>query len=594
MKEQRRRIDLDQRELEQLLARVKETVDERDYQQLKWLVETLAYVTHLLESKRVSLNKLRKLLFGSKSEKTDQVLGQGGVGATSPAAGAQAAATIAPPEKTAAAVGENPAAGDKPKPPGHGRNGADAYTGAKRHPVAHEKFTPGCGCPLCPKGKLYEMKEPAVIVRIRGQAPMQAEIYELQRLRCHLCGEVFIADAPPDVGQDKYDESATAMIGLLKYGTGMPFHRLARLQANLGIPLPETTQWGLVEKGAQQLKPVRNELVKQAAQGELLHNDDTWQRILALMKENQQRRDAAAAVGALAEAVAPQPAAPEAAKPAAMAALVAPDEPDAEAEPDDAARTGIFTSSIVAVKQQRLIALYFTGRRHAGENLARVLAKRAAELGPPIQMCDGLSRNLPQGFETILANCLPHSRRKFVDVFEDFPDEVRFVLDTLCDVYKNEARAREQQLSPAERLCFHQQKSGPLMEKLKAWLAEQFEQKKVEPNSGLGEAIKYMDKHWTELTRFLSVPGAPLDNNICERALKKAILHRKNALFYKTLHGARVSDVFMSLIHTAELNGVNAFDYLTELLRHYDLLAQNPADWLPWTYRDTLAQLNQP
>ena len=97
-----------------------------------------------------------------------------------------------------------------------------------------------------------------------------------------------------------------------------------------------------------------------------------------------------------------------------------------------------------------------------------------------------------------------------------------------------------------------------------------------------------MRKHWNELTLFLRQPGAPLDNNICEQALKKAILHRKNAYFYKTENGAHVGDLFMSLIHTCELNGVNPFDYLTELLKHADELSAHPADWMPWTYRDTL------
>jgi len=119
---------------------------------------------------------------------------------------------------------------------------------------------------------------------------------------------------------------------------------------------------------------------------------------------------------------------------------------------------------------------------------------------------------------------------------------------------------------------------------------QQFAERKVEPNSGLGKAIQYLLNHWRKLTLFLREPGAPLDNNVCERALKKAILHRKNALFYRTLNGARVGDLFMSLIHTAELCGANPFDYLTELLRHPRELAQSPASWMPWNYRENLAQ----
>ena len=145
-------------------------------------------------------------------------------------------------------------------------------------------------------------------------------------------------------------------------------------------------------------------------------------------------------------------------------------------------------------------------------------------------------------------------------------------------------------MTPEERLLFHQQKSLPLMDGLHDWCQQQLDQRKVEPNSGLGKAIQYLLRHWQELTLFLRQAGAPLDNNICERALKKAILHRKNALFYRTENGAKVGDLFMSLIHTAELSGVNPFDYLTELLRHATELKTQASRWMPWNYRATLAE----
>jgi len=340
-----------------------------------------------------------------------------------------------------------------------------------------------------------------------------------------------------------------SMVALLKYGAGFPFNRLEKLEGNLGIPLPASTQWDLVNDVARQLEPVFDEFIGQAAQGELLHNDDTPMKILELMAENQK----------------PAEKAPE--------------------------RTGLFTSGIISKCGEQLIALFFTGRHHAGENLQSVLESRSKQLASPIQMCDALSRNLPGEFETILANCLSHGRRRFVDVVENFPEEVRYVLEILAKVYKNDARARKQNLSPRERLIFHQQESGPLMEALHEWLEHQFSEKTVEPNSSLGEAITYMLNHWKELTLFLRKPGAPLDNNICERALKKAILHRKNALFYKTQNGARVGDLFMSLIHTAELSGANAFDYLCELQRHAEQVKEDPGQWMPWNYRETLKRI---
>ncbi len=113
---------------------------------------------------------------------------------------------------------------------------------------------------------------------------------------------------------------------------------------------------------------------------------------------------------------------------------------------------------------------------------------------------------------------------------------------------------------------------------------EQIEGKHVEPNSSLGQAINYMLKHWKKLTLFLRVPGAPLDNNICERALKMAILHRKNSLFYKTRRGAYVGDLFMSLIHTCQLCDADPFDYLTQLQEHAEKVAGDPGAWMPWNY----------
>ena len=127
------------------------------------------------------------------------------------------------------------------------------------------------------------------------------------------------------------------------------------------------------------------------------------------------------------------------------------------------------------------------------------------------------------------------------------------------------------------------------MEELHGWLTRQLEEKRTEPNSALGGAITYMLKHWDRLTLFLRQAGAPLDNNVCERALKKAILHRKNALFYKTRNGARVGDLLMSLIYTCQLNRANPFDYLTRLQRHADAVAACPRLWMPWNYRDAPA-----
>lgn len=535
-------IELDMKEIEALLAEARETLGEESYHKLEKLVHAYLTLSRLINDKRTTIKHLRKLLFGSTSEKTGKVVNPN---AESPGDGSD---------------GKNTDASDNPDPKkkkrnGHGRNAAAAYTGAKKTTVAHESLKPGDSCPECKKGKVYEQNEPAVLVRITGQAPLGATVYELQRLRCNLCGVVFTAQAPEGVGDAKYDARSAAMIALLKYGSGLPFNRLQGLQGSLGIPLPASTQWDIVQEAAGTLGPVYTSLIHQAAQGEVLYNDDTTMKILECM-------------------------------PGAKASAAGPSAGD-DVPPE---RTGVFTSGIVSTGDGQKVALFFTGRRHAGENLEQVLRHRASELGAPIQMCDALSRNLPGELEVILANCLVHGRRKFVDVVEAFPDECRYVLEELALVYGNDETAKMQGLSPEERLRFHQETSGPVMERLREWFDAQFEEKNVEPNSGLGQAIAYMRKHWVKLTLFLRVAGAPLDNNVCERALKKAIMHRKSALFYKTRNGARVGDLFMSLVYTCQLAKANPFDYLTTLLDHNAAIALRPQDWMPWNYADALAR----
>ena len=534
---------VDRQELQRILEHARAGLSAEQYTRLKAACDTLVYLTQLVENKSTTIARLRQILFGASTEKTAAVL--------------RVVSAALSPEGGSAALSSAEDRDSAPARQGHGRNAANTYAGATQIKVEHPSRHAGERCPECYRGKLYTAATPGVLVRVVGQAPLGATVYELEKLRCNLCLEVFTAPSPEGVGARKYDAGCASMIALLKYGSGVPFHRLDALQEGLGIPLPASTQWEIVEKSAALVKPAFEELIRQAAQGEVLYNDDTTMKILL-------QRAAAAANQAAAEQ-------PETAR---------------------SQRTGTFTSGIVSTRAGRSLALYFTGRQHAGENLATVLAHRAEALGPPIQMCDALSRNLSAEFKTIVAHCTAHARRKYVEVAPHFPEACQFVLETLAQVYKNDARCRDSRSPPEERLRFHQTHSDPLMKALESWLAEQFAQHLVEPNSGLGQAIAYMRKHWQALTLFLRQAGAPLDNNVCERALKKAILHRKNALFYKTTKGAHVGDTFMSLIHTCALVGANAFDYLTTLQKHAAALSQRPAQWMPWNYRETLAHID--
>ncbi|HEN47296.1 MAG TPA: IS66 family transposase [Mizugakiibacter sp.] len=570
MKRQKPKIvKLDAAELEEILKRAESrTFSDQDYKIVITIIKAYVQVLALLQKGKVSISRLKKMIFGSSTEKTSSVV------ETDRSSPSQDESTDSS-DKTDSSddsddkpdSGGMPNSADKPssspsKPPakGHGRNGADAYSGAEQTEVPHESLQAGEPCPECEDGsRLYQMTESGTFVEIVGQAPLGGTVYTLQKLRCNFCGKIFTAELPEGIGPKKYDATAAAMIGMLKYGTGLPFNRMDGLQGNLGIPMPASTQWEIVDDMYVKIDPVFHCLVWHAGQGELVHNDDTTVKILELMGK---RADQTILAGM-----------------------------SLDEEGIGEHRTGMVTTGIVSMNEGHRIALFFSSRQHAGENLKDVLAQRAKNLEPPIQMCDGLSRNLPGELKTILANCLAHGRRKFVEVYDIFPAECKYVLEVLKIIYINDAKARKRLLSPEERLRFHQTESGPVMEELHVWFNRQFDDRLVEPNSELGQSINYMLKHWNALTLFLRRAGAPLDNNICERALKKAILHRKNALFFRSRKGARVGDTFMSLIYTCQLCMANPFDYLTELYRNAEDVAANPDRWLPWNYHETLVSV---
>jgi hypothetical protein len=416
------------------------TLSPEDTKLLGQLFESYTNLFEMVRDKNTTIGRLRKMLFGATTESSSNLFGSPDDAESEAPAAAPAEQDTTPPtsaDNTPEAESNATSPDAKaPPPPGHGRHGADDYRGATQVQVPHATLTVGDSCPSCGDGKLYE-KKPAVLLRFVGQAPIQGTVYRLQRLRCHLCNITFVADAPENVGEQKYDHSVAVMIGLLKYGSGMPFNRLERLQGSYEIPLAASTQWKLVQQAADGYALAYKELLRQAAQGDVVYHDDTKVRILELMGE----------------------------------------------------------------------------------------------------------------------------------------------------------RAKKLSLSAEERLTYHQTHSKLAMDQLKDWLDRQITEKLVEPNSALGEAIQYRRNHWTPLTLFLRQAGAPLDNNICERALKKAILHRKNSMFYKSRQGSRVGDIRMSLIYTCELNNVNAFDYLNQLHLHAAEVADHPEQWMPWNYRDTMASL---
>jgi len=541
-------IDLSEKEARQLKERIKKKhLTDSDYELLEGLLSTFFHLSHLLEEKNISLKRVQRL-FWKKSEKAIKLFKKEEEG-QSPETDILDGVGCETTDVSASEPGKQDKQTKKEKKPGHGKNGANQYTGADQIEVTINGIKSGDICPSCKNAKLYDWK-PGKVLRLTGGTPLKCKLYEIKKLRCCLCQEIFSAQLPKEAGEKKYDEEAGSIVAMLKYGYGMPFYRLSQLQKNLGVPLPTSTQWEIVKPVSQDVNPVYDELLWQGAQGEIIHNDDTVIKILELLKENEK--------GDIADK-----------------------------------RRGMFTTGIVSQNDNHKIALFFSGRKHAGENISKVLEQRNSWLPPPIQMCDALSRNLSTSFKTDVAYCLLHGRRNFIDIREAFHQESKYVIEALAEVYRNEKVVKEQNMTPGERLKFHQQKTAPIMEKLNKWLNYKFDVEKVEPNSSLGKAIRYMLKHWGNLTLFLRKEDAPLDNNIVERSLKMAILNRKNAYFYKTENGAKVGDIFMSIIQTCKLQKINAFEYLTCLQKYAQTVKQEPHKWLPWNYKNTLEQINR-
>jgi transposase len=498
-----------------------------DRQVLGHVLEWYFWLRFALQEARFSLKRLRTLVFGETPKKRKPKPPEQSSGPRDGDGG------------TGAAVGK--------RRPGHGRHGAQAYGGAPRVECHHETLAVGQRCPVCGFGRLYVVP-PGVAMRIDGNALLSAIRYELEKLRCSACGQIFTAPLPEGAGGEKYSARARAVLTVGRYYLGVPSYRLEGYQAMVGVPVADATQWEQIERVADCAYPVFEQLKTIAAQGEVIYQDDTHVRILSLMVANRQ----------------------------------------AKAQGTSAARTGMYATALVAQQGVQTICLYVAGRTHAGENLEALLTHREAGRGKPIVMSDALAANTVEEAALIRCHCLAHGRRKFSELAEVFPEECAVVIEALKQVFDHDETARGQQMNATERLAYHQAYSRPIMEALKRWLDTQVDERLVEPNSSLGKAIAYLQNHWDTLTRFLQIERAPLDTNIVERALKLIIRQRKNSLFYATEHSAYIASLFTSLIATCLHAGVNALEYLVALQEHRSAVFQSPAGWLPWNYAANL------
>ena len=541
-------LHLSRQDGEALIERLhREALTAQDRRVLEQVLRWYFWLRFALQEARFSLKRLRALVFGDTSKQRPPKPPAGGGCARGDGAGGPGAAPAETP---------GPQANDANAPPstraqrsGHGRQGAQAYRGAEHAVCRHETLAVGERCPVCGCGRLYRV-EPGVEVRLDGHALLSAVRYVLEKLRCSACGQVFTAAAPAEAGREKYSARARAVLVLGRYYLGVPLYRLEGYQAMVGVPVADATQWDQIERVADCAYLVFEHLKTLAAQGEVIYQDDTHVRILSLIAENRRT----------------------------------------QADDTSEARTGMYTTALVAQQGAQTICLYFAGRAHAGENLEALLTHREADRDKPLVMSDALAHNKTADEGALIrCHCLAHGRRKFTELEEVFPAECALVLEALKQVFDHEEEARVQHMNAEARLQYHQQYSGPIMAQLKHWLDAQLTERTVEPNSSLGKAFQYLLTHWQTLTRFLEVPGAPLENNRAERALKLAIRQRKNSLFYKTDYSAYIASMLTSLIATCLHAGVNALDYLVALQEHRAAVFGDPAAWLPWNYHTNLA-----
>ena len=533
---------IDPAEVELLIEKFEQhKLSDQDKRVITGLLRTLLYLVGMLQDKKATLLRLREMIFGRKSEKrkkadpdSSQDEEKKDAAGDSDNGAAKDQAGIEGDEKS-----ESEACGAKRR--GHGRIPAAAYRGAKKVYCRHSELSSGSPCPdpKC-RGKVYPVIRPHGFIQFTGSPVINATHYVQEVVKCASCNREYEAPLPTGVKPQKFDETADAGIVIIRYLAATPGFRLSVLQGMCGIPLPISTIHERCEAVAEVLLPIYKEMEREAANAKILYGDDTWLRILELMKENEAK--------------------------------------------GKGERVGIQTTGIVAARSDGVkIALYLNGRRHTGENVGRLLKKREAWLGPVMRMGEALAANWSDDEESIECCCLTHARRKFVDLEKVYPKPCGYVLDRIAKIYEHEAGAKE--MSDEDRLAYHQKQSLPIMSELKEWMEQEFREKRVEPNSSLGKAMAYFQNHYEKLGQFCRVAGAPLDNNVAEQALKAPAMIRKNSYFYKTSNGACVAGIILSMLVSCRLNRGNIWNYLVGVLRNAAEVKRNPRAFLPWVYK---------
>src|SRR5215475_6047724 len=533
---------IDPAEVELLIEKFEQNkLSDQDKRVITRLLRTLLSIVGILQEKKATLMRLQEMIFGHKNKSEKRKKGNTESAKDEEKNDAADDTNSGTVKDQGGIENENSDSKVGANRRGHGRISAAAYVGAKKVHCRHRELSSGSACPdpKC-EGKVYPVKRPHGFIQFTGSPVINATHYLQEVVKCGSCNREYEAPLPEGVKPQKFDETADASLVIKRYLAAAPAHRLSGLQQMCGIPLPISTIHERCVEVAEVLLSIYKEMEKEAANAKILYGDDTWLRILELMKENETK---------------------------------------VKGE-----RVGIRTTGIVAEREDGVkIALYLNGRRHTGENVERLLEKRGDHLNPVIRMGDAAAANWSGNDERIECCCLTHARRKFADLENVYPKSCGYALDQIGKIYGHEAATKE--MSDEERLAYHRENSLPIMSELKEWMERGLSEKRVEPNSSLGKAMAYFHNHYRELLQFCQVAGAPIDNNVAEQALKAPVMIRKNSYFFKTSTGACVGGIILSVLITCRLNGGNMWIYLVGVLRNAAEVKRNPCAFRPWVYK---------
>ncbi len=479
--------------------------------------------------------------------------------------------------------------GRKRAKPRGGRNKGSGNRTTKDYPDANrtsfllgQNATPGAQCPCCKEAKLHSIGG-AEALRFLSSPELIALILEIQKSRCSSCGTVFAAELPDVYLKEncigKFTAQAAAQIIFTKYGAGIPNARLSTIQGYHHTPVADATMWNVTKDAAKKLFELERFFEFANANAESRMVDDGSTFIIEAYLEIQDEVEKAIQAGF---------------------------------KKDDV-RVGQHMTCYKFMYQGAEYRYFSAGREHQGEREFALQNNRDVQT-PLLRMSDagsstGAVKPMPSlnkhGFtpqktkiqsiqresDTLVAYCLQHLRLHIIEASPGFRSETNTMLDAVNQVFAFDRDTDE--MTPEERLAYHQQNSQPVMDALYKFSAEQkLRNKKAEPNDLYGKLLNYVLGHWAGFTLFLKMPGVELSTNDVERdGVKFSKRHKKNSLGFQTYNGADVGCFFMSLIASCLAAKKNPIHYLTTVLTFAGkITSKNAHDWTPQKYEETAKQ----